>query len=190
MKKLGLIVNPIAGMGGKVGLKGTDGPEILQKAIKMGARPEAGQKALKACTIIAPLNDSIEVITCPGDMGENVALASGFKPQVIGSVSAITTAEDTEQVARALLELKVDLLLFAGGDGTARNIYNAVKDNLPVIGIPAGVKIHSAVYALNPASAGELAYLFLQGKQLNMREAEVMDIDEEAFREGRVSAKL
>jgi predicted polyphosphate/ATP-dependent NAD kinase len=84
----------------------------------------------------------------------------------------------------------VDLILFAGGDGTARNIHNAVGTSVPVLGIPAGVKIHSAVYAVTPSSAGKVASMFLDGRLRSAIEAEVMDIDEEAFRGGTVAAKL
>ncbi len=86
--------------------------------------------------------------------------------------------------------LDVDLILFAGGDGTARDIYSATNGNVPFVGVPAGVKIHSGVYAINPGCAGEVAARFLEGKLDKIREAEVMDIDEDAFRDGRVVAKL
>lgn len=188
--KLGFIVNPIAGMGGKVGLKGTDGQEILEKARKLGAYPEAPGKSKKALELLTPLVDDIEVITCPGDMGENQAIELGFKPRVIGKKKSVVGPEDTESAANKMLDMDVDLLLFAGGDGTARNIYNAIGDSLPAIGIPAGVKIHSAVYANHPKSAGEVALKFLKGELTTIREAEVMDIDEEAYRKGQVTAKL
>ncbi len=217
MKKLGFLVNPVAGMGGKVGLKGTDGSEILEKAIAMGARPEAGNKAVLALEELKPLAGNIELFTCRGEMGEEVAVRCGFRPKLVsigapGSMSESpspsrvegfgqgeeTTAQivsgpaDTEAAVKIMAEEEVDLLLFAGGDGTARNIFNALGEdaNLPVIGIPAGVKIHSAVYATTPRKAGELARLFLQEGELPLRRAEVMDIDEECFREGRLSARL
>lgn len=188
--KLGFIVNPIAGMGGKVGLKGTDGTEILQRARELGAEPEAPKKANKALEILTPLRDKLRIITCPGDMGENEAVAAGFVPTVIGDRKDDTGPKDTEQAARHMLNLGVDLLLFAGGDGTARNIYNAIGAKMPALGIPAGVKIHSAVYANHPRSAGEVALKYLQGELETLREAEVMDIDEEAFRQGQVTAEL
>ena len=188
--KLGFIVNPIAGMGGKVGLKGTDGKEVLEKAIRLGAKPESPIKAKKALEVLKAYMDEIELITCPGKMGEEEAVELGFKPTVIGKKKAEVGPEDTEEAAKKMLELGVDLLLFAGGDGTARNIYNAIGDKLPVIGIPAGVKIHSAIYANHPRSAGEVALKYLKGEIKAIREAEVMDIDEEAFRKGQVTAKL
>lgn len=191
MKKLGLIVNPVAGMGGRVGLKGSDGLEILKKAKELGAVPEAPNRAIDALKKLLPIKGELTVITYPFDMGEDEVIACGLKHQVIGTVKrGETTPEDTKQAAREMVELGVDLILFAGGDGTARNIYDAIGTGVPVIGIPAGVKIHSAVYATTPPNAGELALMFLQGRLQKIQEAEVMDIDEDAFREGRVTAKL
>lgn len=191
MKKLGVIVNPVAGMGGRVGLKGSDGIEILKKAREMGAEPESPRRAIEALKIIAKLKDEIEVLAYPDEMGADECRQAGLEPEVIGSIkSGETIPEDTIEAAREMAERGVDLILFAGGDGTARNIYTAIGPQIPVLGIPAGVKIHSAVYAINPRSAGEVASLYLQGKVVNIREAEVMDIDEEAFREGRVNARL
>jgi len=190
-KRLGFIVNPIAGIGGRVGLKGSDGLKTLRKAMELGAEKTAPARAVEALKRIAPIKDQIELITYPHEMGENEARECSFKPVIIGSIkSGRTTSEDTVRAAREMLELGVELILFAGGDGTARDIYEAVDGKVPVLGIPAGVKIHSGVYAVNPASAGELAAKFLLGETSSIRESEVMDIDEEAFREDRVSARL
>lgn len=188
--KLGFIVNPIAGMGGKVGLKGTDGEEILKKAIELGARPESPDKAKKALEVLVPVKDRIQLLTCPGDMGEYVATDLGFNVEIIGERKEKVGPSDTEKAAVEMVERGVELLLFAGGDGTARNIHNAIGSKVPVIGIPAGVKIHSGVFANHPRAAGEIALKYIQGEDLSIKEMEVMDIDEEEFRKGRVTAKL
>lgn len=188
--KLGFIVNPIAGMGGKVGLKGTDGPEILEKAVSLGAKPESPNKAKKALELLLPLKEEIELYTYSGKMGEDEAREIGFNPVVLKSDKDITEPTDTEEAAKKMKELGVDLILFAGGDGTARNIYNAIGDTVPVIGIPAGVKIHSGVYASHPRAAGTIAYKYLTDEHMETKEAEVMDIDEDAFRKGEVTARL
>jgi predicted polyphosphate/ATP-dependent NAD kinase len=190
MLRLGLIVNPVAGIGGRVGLKGSDGAEIQKKALALGAVPQSLNRAIQALERLKSV-DELEIITYPGEMGEEAARACGLEPTVIGSIRpGETTPEDTMNAAREMLRLHVDLLLFAGGDGTARDIYNAIGEELPALGIPAGVKIHSAVLGANPISTGDLAASYLQGKVSNLREAEVMDIDEEAVRRGVVSAKL
>jgi len=189
-KKLGLIVNPIAGMGGSVGLKGTDGEEILRKARELGATPTAHTRAIEALKEVTPLSDSIDLLTYPNDMGEEEARECGFNPVVIGSIErGKTSATDTKNAAREMLNQRVDLMLFVGGDGTARDIYESIGDRLLVIGVPAGVKIHSGVFAINPRTAGRLAVSYLRG-EVATSDAEVMDIDEEAFRQNRVSARL
>lgn len=190
-KRLGLIVNPVAGIGGRVGLKGSDGAEIQKKALELGAVPQSLNRAIQALERIKSMKGDLEVITYPGEMGGDAARACGFEPTVIGSIKqGETTAEDTKNAAQEMVRPKVNLLLFAGGDGTARDIYSAIGERIPVLGIPAGVKIHSAVFATSPRSAGDLAGLYLRGRVSSLREAEVMDIDEEAFRQGIVSAKL
>jgi predicted polyphosphate/ATP-dependent NAD kinase len=191
VKKLGLIINPIAGIGGSVGLKGSDGADVQAQARALGAVPKASERAIIALRQLLPLQDRIQIITYPGEMGEMAARACGFVPVVIGAIEpGQTTAIDTQQAARMMQQMGVALLLFAGGDGTARDISQAVGMAVPALGIPAGVKIHSAVYATHPRSAGELAHLFLQGAVSRLREAEVMDLDEESVRQGIVSARL
>jgi predicted polyphosphate/ATP-dependent NAD kinase len=188
---LGFIVNPVAGMGGKVGLKGTDGPTVLQKAIELGATPTSPKKSIEALQRILKVRDSTEVVTYPAEMGEEEAKAVGFNPRVLGSIAkGKTTSEDTKKAASEMLDLEVDLILFAGGDGTAKDLCDIVDLKVPVIGVPAGVKIHSAVFAVNARSAGDLAAGFLKREPMQLREMEVMDVDEAAFRENRISATL
>ena len=195
--RLGLIVNPIAGMGGRVGLKGTDGTDTVARARGLGAVPLSGERAATALAVVArALGDRVELVTPPGEMGESVARAAGFAPAVVGTITpGATTAADTARAVRAIEQRAVDLLLFAGGDGTARDVCRALAAELPVLGIPTGVKMHSAVYATTPRAAGEVAVRFLneeatRERLAHCREAEVMDIDEEAVRAGRVSARL
>ncbi|MCF8069434.1 MAG: NAD(+)/NADH kinase [Desulfobacterales bacterium] len=191
MKKLGVIVNPIAGIGGRVGLKGSDGEEILKMALALGAKPESPDRAIEALKIISRIKDKIDVITFPKNMGEYELKKAGFSPKVIGEIAGDTSSfKDTIMAAQAMIVEEVDLLVYAGGDGTARDIYNAVKNKLVTLGIPTGVKIHSGVYAINPKSAGVAALQYLQSETPQVKEAEVMDLDEEAYRSGRVSAKL
>ena len=188
MKKIGLIVNPFAGIGGRVGLKGSDGAEIKKKALEMGAEPMSPTRTVDALRQLRGLE--FELYTYPGEMGENEAREAGLDPIVLGELSGdTTTAEDTMKAAEALMD-KVDLLVFAGGDGTARDVYSVVGEEVPVLGIPTGVKIHSGVYALDPRSAGELLHRYISGGSVDFRLEEVMDIDEAAFRDNRLQAQL
>jgi len=190
-KRLGLIVNPLAGIGGRVGLKGSDGIETVRRALAAGAEPLAPSRAAAALQEISEKVDQIELLTYPGEMGEDEARQRGFDPLVLGEIEpGRTTADDTREAARRMVAEGIDLLVFAGGDGTARDIHRAIEgQDIPVIGIPAGVKIHSSVYAVNPKRAGQLIREYLNGNTV-IEEREVMDIDEEEFRQGRVSARL
>jgi len=187
---VGVIVNPIAGIGGPTALKGSDGAEVVQKAFDLGAELVAPSRAVETLSRLAQFKDEFILVTYPVEMGEQEARQTGIDPLVIGVIQpGKTTASDTRQAALEMAAHPVDLILFAGGDGTARDVYNAIGDRVPVLGIPAGVKIHSSVYAINPRRAADVVREFL-GNRAPLRELEVMDIDEEQFRQGRVSARL
>jgi len=188
-KTLGFIVNPIAGMGGAVGLKGTDGKDILEKAIDLGAEPVAPARAESFLSELKAIKKDVQLIVGAGLMGETEARNHGYSCKVFGEKREETKPEDTVEIAKRIVEEDVDLLIFCGGDGTARDVLNAVDKQVPVLGVPTGVKMHSAVFAVDPKAAARIASRFLR-KQLPLWEAEVMDIDEEAFRRGRVSARL
>lgn len=191
MFRIGLIVNPVAGMGGRVGLKGTDGADCLARARELGAVPLAPGRAGQALRLLLPASEEFRLHTCPGLMGEAAAGEAGLPFETIGlEVGLETGPEETKSAALMMADLGVDLLLFAGGDGTARDIAGAVGERVLCLGIPAGVKIHSAVFASTPLHAGEMALALVRGRRAAKRLAEVMDIDEEAFRQGEVRSRL
>jgi predicted polyphosphate/ATP-dependent NAD kinase len=188
-KTIGFIINPVAGMGGAVGLKGTDGNKILNKAIALGAKPIASAKAEIFLSNLSTAKDHIKFLVGAGEMGEFQVKKLGFNCKVLGQAKIQTSPEDTQIIAHQMQESQVDLLIFCGGDGTARDILKAVTLSVPVLGVPTGVKMHSAVFAITPQAAARVALRFLFAS-LPLREAEVMDVDEQAFREGHVSAEL
>lgn len=191
MPRLGLIVNPIAGMGGAVGLKGTDGTEILAHARALGAEPHSPRRAQRMLKRLAALSPGAEIVAPRGAMGADIAKEVGALVVDLDGPDADTTAADTQNAARQLADLGVDLILFAGGDGTARDVAEAVAGRAPILGVPTGVKMHSGVFAASPEAAGYLAALVAAGdRRLAWREGEIMDIDEAAVRSGRVSAAL
>ena len=182
MAVLGLIVNPIAGMGGRVGLKGTDGESLLERARALGALPGSGERAARALARIALRSPGgLRVLAAAGGMGAELAVSSGL-PSVALPVPArdgATTAADTRTAAELLVRRGVDLVLFAGGDGTARDVQAVVGERVPILGIPSGVKMHSGVFATTPEAAGEVAAAFLAaGVSAGLREAEVVDLEE------------
>ena len=188
--KLGLVINPIAGIGGSVALKGSDGEGIAEQALALGATAKSNERALLALEILLPYKDNIIIYTAAADMGERTAKTLGFNTVVVHELSGeTTTAFDTEQAVTTLISYDIDLLLFAGGDGTARNVCHIVEDKFPVLGIPAGCKIHSGVYAITPKAAGRVVELMITNQLVSLTDADVMDIDESLFRQGVVKAK-
>nr|MDO8087124.1 ATP-NAD kinase family protein [Candidatus Sigynarchaeum springense] len=195
---IGLVVNPVAGIGGSVGLKGTDGREILDRAIQLGAIPRAQQRARDFVDNLLPIRSRTKFITPGGSMGGSILemveppldfeALDGYARNAISE----TTGEDTARFVEAV-KGRVDLLAFAGGDGTARDVLDGMArgsgETCPVIGIPAGVKIHSGIFGVTPAHAALVVLKFLAG-EIGICDGEVMDIDEEAFRKGRVESKL
>ncbi|WP_043598040.1 ATP-NAD kinase family protein [Aeromonas diversa] len=186
MFRLGLIINPVAGLGGSVALKGSDG--VVELARRLGAVPRSAERARAALAELAGLD--YELVTVAGPMGEELAREMGIPHTLIDHhPAAESCAKDTRSAARLMAEMGLDLLLFAGGDGTARDICAAVGEHAHVLGIPAGCKIHSGVYAVTPQAAGRVVARMIGGELLTLAQGEVMDIDEEAFRAGRVRAR-
>ncbi len=185
MRTIGLIVNPVAGMGGSVGLKGTDG-EMHAKALALGAEPVSPARVREFLSHIS-CRDRIRLLAAPGPMGADHAEAAGLAFETVGTLAAEPTAKDTIAIAREMLDAGVELIAFAGGDGTARDIADAIGLHVPVIAVPAGVKVYSSVFAYNPRAAAELLDAFVEGADVS--EEEVLDIDEDAFRAGIVDSR-
>lgn len=183
---IGLVVNPLAGLGGSVALKGSD--NVAEEAIALGAEPKANVRCLQALSEVIGLD--VCVFAFAGSMGADCALAAGIKTQVVGHAKTQpSSAKDTMEAAKILLKQGVDLLVFVGGDGTARDLLKAIGDQVPVVGIPAGVKIHSGVYGITPTAAGQVIAQLVKGELVSLRSQEVRDIDEEEFRAGRIKAR-
>lgn len=198
---LGLMINPLAGLGGSVALKGSD--NLADEALSKGAIPQAENRMSQALYMLLPYKNNIKIYTASGHMGEKVCHELGFETHVIYSAdnhhsnisfqshfTEITSAKDTQLFLKQLIKKPVDIILFAGGDGTARDIYSVIGDSFPVLGVPAGVKIHSGVYAITPRGAGQIINKLLQGELISLMTADVMDIDEDAFRLGKVKSKF
>ncbi|MEM1639944.1 MAG: ATP-NAD kinase family protein [Desulfurococcaceae archaeon] len=186
--RIGFIVNPIAGMGGSVGLKGTDGDSYFL-ALKRGAKPVAPHRALIFLNNIR--SNNFEIISAAGNMGEDVVKSSNHRDklvEIVGETKSLTSRLDTINIAREMSK-KVNIIVFVGGDGTARDIYEAIGTSVPVIGVPSGVKMYSSVFAINPVAAARLLDRFIAG-EVEFVEREVLDVDEESFRRDKLVIKL
>lgn len=191
MKKIGLVINPLAGIGGKLGLKGTDGYTLKELREEYGAAPISNERAAAALKPLTQLKEPFQIITYGGNMGATVADELFDDTVCVGMPCCdVTSAEDTIEAAKRISEEEVDIMLFVGGDGTARNVFEAIGTEQICIGVPSGVKMHSAVHGLTPSKAGELARDYLMQSNMRTCEAEVMDIDEVRYRDGSVFAKL
>lgn len=190
---IGLLINPLAGLGGSLALKGSDGEALRQRALALDeqALRRSGERATRALAIVTDAGPAVRVTAWGGPMGADAVRDAGLSPDIAGEPGpGMSAASDTRAAARELVQQGIDLLVFVGGDGTARDVLDAVGDTLPVLGIPAGVKMHSGVFAVSPEAAGELLARLATGGLVALRTAEVRDIDEEAFRSGTVKSRF
>ena len=189
MFKLGLVINPVAGIGGRIGLKGSDGKAMQEKALAGGAQKLAQVKTKICFQQFAADFEKIKIYTVSGEMGEQLCKELELYFEIVHDSKSPSSAIDTKQAITKLQHKGLDLLLFVGGDGTARNVFEVSNQRQTVLGIPAGVKIHSAVYAVSPEAAGLLVNQLINGKMLSLTSANVVDLDEHAFRQGVVKTR-
>lgn len=190
VKKIGLLVNPKAGVGGSVALKGSDGEAIYEEAIKRGATEKAHLRCEEAFSHLLDIKDKFKIYTGNHKLGEDEMQKLSINYEVVYETEIDTTADDSKNLLREILKKDVDLIVFAGGDGTARDVYDVIKLTKPVIGIPAGTKMHSSVFGVSPKSTAEVIRAFVLDETYEIIESEVMDIDEEAFRNEILNVKL
>ena len=187
---VGFIVNPLAGIGGRLGFKGSDGAYAI-RALAMGAplvSPGRARSFLEALPV------GVRIVTPPGLMGFDHVRGTRHEPYttVIKCVPPRvwpTTAFDTKRCSKAMVDQGVRLLVFVGGDGTARDVLDSVDERIPALGVPAGVKVYSSVFAVNPRAAALVTVRFLEGRA-GVARREVLDVDEDEFRGGRLKVKL
>lgn len=192
VRKIGFLVNPVAGMGGKVGLKGTD--DKAQKALSLGAKPISQHRASEMLDELSKLyngakNVPAKFLTCSGKMGADELKTAGIPYESVFDAPEKTSAQDTISVCKRFEELGVNLIVFTGGDGTARDVFGAVERRVPIFGVPSGVKMHSGVFGTTPETAAQAIKKFIDG-ELSVGEAEIMDLDEDAYRRGNWKIKF
>jgi predicted polyphosphate/ATP-dependent NAD kinase len=187
MMLVGLVVNPLAGMGGSVGLKGTDGKDVYREALRRGAVPISGERAVAALRSV-PASLDVHFLTASGEMGGNAATKAGVAFRIVYDMPGETSPFETMEACAEFVRNGVSLIVFCGGDGTARDVFDTVGDTVPVIGIPAGVKMHSGVFLNSPSGLGVLIERFMADRSTTL--AEVADVDESAVREGRISDQV
>ena len=187
MKKIGLIVNPIAGMGGSVGLKGTDG-DSYQKALQMGANPITPKRVKELLSQIEN-REKLFMLVAPGKMGADIIEGMGIEFEIADEIGDITTAEDTKRIAKQMLYEGIEMLIFCGGDGTARDIYDAIGLEIPVVAVPGGVKMYSSVFSFNPKAAAQIIDGFLEDF-IETEDREILDINEDLVREDMLKSTL
>jgi len=185
---IGVLVNPVAGIGGAAGLKGSDGAAVQAAARAKGAISMAVTRMRSALDALEPVARDCRFKTWAGDMGL-ASLPTWAVATVLGEAMPPTSAIDTRTAACALVDDGIDILLFAGGDGTARDILDAIGERVAVLGVPAGVKMHSGVFAMTPTDAAEILLRVVRGELVAVEPCEVRDIDEAALRAGRVSTR-
>ncbi|EHQ35130.1 ATP-NAD kinase family protein [Methanoplanus limicola] len=189
MRKIGFIINPVAGMGGRVALKGTDG--MADRALSLGAEPVSHKRAeafIKALKTHSPGREETEFLTAGGDMGENTLRINGIHNiRTVYTPEKNTTAKDTKEACRQFKKEGADLIVFCGGDGTARDIISITGEEVPVLGIPSGVKMYSGIFARSPAAA---ANIISSPEKTAYISTEVLDIDEDKYRAGKLELKL
>ncbi|MFT7686769.1 MAG: putative polyphosphate/ATP-dependent NAD kinase [Candidatus Azotimanducaceae bacterium] len=189
--KIGLVINPLAGIGGPTGLKGSDGGETVNQAFSRGGSRQIDDRVEIVLNALYPYADKIELHTVPGSMGLDLCEKVGWIARVHEmTIPKETKALHTSEAVSLLQAANLDLLLFAGGDGTARDVLKVLKDSQTILGIPGGVKMHSGVFSNNPMSAARIVIKMVDGELLNLMRAEVRDIDEDAFRQGVVRSQF
>lgn len=191
--RLGLLVNPVAGMGGSVGLKGTDG-ELLYEALKRGARPVAPLKVVRFLNALVEKGFRGFIISAGRTMGCDYV--AGFRNTLeyscldLPALGRVTTSrEDTVEVASELVRQGVDLIVFVGGDGTARDVLEGCGSRVPVLGIPSGVKMYSGLFAASPEAAAEVV-VSLEGGDFTLDYVEVADVDEAKLKDDVLSVRV
>lgn len=187
--KIGLIINPVAGLGGKAGFKGSDNVENQRKALAAGYEKAANHRAEECLQQIQDL-PNVSFLAPEGEMGGQLLTHLALPWGPVSAPEEFTTQEDTRTALRCMEAAHVDLILFCGGDGTARDVCAECGDRIPVLGIPAGVKMYSGCFAVNPRSAGILLRDLLLGKHCSFELREVMDLDEENLGKFSVCGKL
>ena len=188
--RLGLIVNPLAGIGGPSALKGSDHPDTMKLARERGVDLKAEQRVLEMLRELTRLLPQIKIITASGAMGQTACASLELAEiDIVYQAPANSSANDTIAAARLIQQQGIDLLVFVGGDGTARDVYTAIGSEQTVLGLPAGVKMHSAVFAVTPKAVASVIESMMNHRLVAARMAEVRDIDEQAFAQGQVKTR-